>query len=526
MNRTVLPSITGDQSDSLGVADQWCADPIIHGVLWLLILTGVQRTVGFLRAILFCRWLDAEQLGLWDMSFGFFMLAGPLVVFALPGAFGRYAGYFRSRGQYRPFFRQTAGACIVLTLLAAALIGMNSRWLSSLLYGSAQQYDLVLMLALGLIAVAAYNYSISMFIALRSMRLAAVMEFLNGTLFAALSISLLLARRENAASVIIAYGGSTALTVLCASWWLKSAWKTATPAVEPLRMRGLWGRLIPFAAWIFLINMLTNLFGIVDRYLILHFAPGSHKETLALVGAYHSSRVLPLLFVSLASMLGTMLLPHLSRDWESGRKELVSAKLSLFLKLLVYGLMSASCAALFIAPWLFGTAFQGKFSAGMAVLPWTLTYSVLFGTAMVAQQYLWCAEKGGLIGLALAAGLIIDVALNLLLLPYWGLFGAVLSATLANMISLLLALYFSQRMGFCLHRGLFIMLCMVPLLCLGPWVSAVVLLALPALEAFSHGLILSKEEKTQIRGGISLYWEKLRRWMRSSLFFLHPRERT
>ena len=74
-------------------------------------LTVVQRLVGFVRAVLFCRWLDAEQLGLWDMAFSFLLLAAPLSVLAIPGSFGRYLEHYRRRGQLRRFLRWTMLAC-------------------------------------------------------------------------------------------------------------------------------------------------------------------------------------------------------------------------------------------------------------------------------------------------------------------------------------------------------------------------------------------------------------------------------
>ena len=55
-----------------------------------------QRVIGFVRAILFCRWLDPDQLGLWDMAWGFLMLAAPLAVLSLPGTFGAVE-HFRQR---------------------------------------------------------------------------------------------------------------------------------------------------------------------------------------------------------------------------------------------------------------------------------------------------------------------------------------------------------------------------------------------------------------------------------------------
>jgi len=82
-------------------------DSLAASVLMLFALTVVQRMIGFLRGVLFCRWLDAEQLGQWDLAFGFLMLAAPLAVLGLPGSYGRYLEYYRQRGQLKPFLRRS-----------------------------------------------------------------------------------------------------------------------------------------------------------------------------------------------------------------------------------------------------------------------------------------------------------------------------------------------------------------------------------------------------------------------------------
>jgi len=253
--------------------------------------------------------------------------------------------------------------------------------------------------------VVVYNYCISLLTAIRKARLAATMEFLNGVLFAALGIGLLLYRRCDSASVVTAYSGSCLLSAAAALWWIRGAWKGLARKYRAPAAPGNVVQAHPVHVWIMTINLLTNLFSLVDRYMIIHFAPGSADDALAMVGQYHTSRVVPLLLVSIASMLAAVLLPHLSHDWECGRRESVSSRLNLFLKMLAFGLTAASGAVLFVAPWLFGVAFQGKFSGGMAVLPWTLTYCVWFGVGVVAQQYLWCAERAGLVGLAMGVGL-------------------------------------------------------------------------------------------------------------------------
>ena len=155
-------------------------------------LTVVQRLVGFVRAVLFCRWLDAEQLGIWDMAFSFLLLAAPLSVLAIPGSFGRYLEHYRRRGQLRTFLRRTdsglrrAGACWPSSASCSCGDGFPL-----LVFGSENQSDMVAVAAGSLIAVIAYNFLIELFTALRNIRLVSVMQLVNSVAFAVLAVGLL-----------------------------------------------------------------------------------------------------------------------------------------------------------------------------------------------------------------------------------------------------------------------------------------------------------------------------------------------
>ena len=65
-------------------------DTLAASVTILLLANIVQRTIGFGRGILFCRWLSPDELGTWEMAYSFLLLAAPIVVLGLPGCFGRY----------------------------------------------------------------------------------------------------------------------------------------------------------------------------------------------------------------------------------------------------------------------------------------------------------------------------------------------------------------------------------------------------------------------------------------------------
>jgi O-antigen/teichoic acid export membrane protein len=224
-----------------------------------------------------------------------------------------------------------------------------------------------------------------------------------------------------------------------------------------------------------------------------------------------------LLLVSIAAMLAAMITPHLSHDWEAGRREEVARRLRLFLKLFGLGLFAADVAVLTAAPLLFDVALHGKFPAGQAALPWTLVYSTWFGLALVAQNYLLCAEKARLWGAALACGLALNVPLNLALLPRLGLEGAVLGTTAANALSLGLVCFFNRRLGFHLDDGAKLVLVLPMLLCLGP-LAAVCGLLVVAAEAVCGRRLFSAEEKQRLAERLTHCAKQfgLKRWPRAA----------
>ena len=121
-------------------------------------------------------------------------------------------------------------------------------------------------------AVIAYNFLIEMFTALRNIRLVSVMQLVNSVAFAVLGVALLLSWRCGAESVCWPMAGRA---------WSRPSGPVADcrGCGTPRRRSGLapshaalWAKVVPFAAWVLLASVLMNLFGVVDRYMILHFS--------------------------------------------------------------------------------------------------------------------------------------------------------------------------------------------------------------------------------------------------------------
>ena len=490
-------------------ADGLRTDTLASSVAILLMLTVVQRGVGFLRGVFFCRWLDADQLGQWDMAFGFLMLAAPLAVLGLPGSFGRYVEHYRQRGQLKTFLRRTAVCTLVLTALAVAAVGFGKKWFSQLIFGSPEHADLVMILAGGMGVVIIGNALQSLLMALRQAKVVSIMQFCNSLLFAVAGIGLLLFWRISTTSIVVAFVGACVLTATASLVWLARIWRTLPSASAALGHRALWGKLVPFAFWLWLTNWLSNLFGVSDRLMIIHCGGVSSIVALGLVGQYHTARIFPMLFVGVAELLGAVIMPHLSSDWESGLGSRVSSRLRLMLKMFGLGFVAAATIVLISSPILFEFAWQGRYDGGLAVLPLALACSIWTGLAFISHNYLLCAEKSRFVSLTLFVGLAANVGLNLLLLPRFGLLGAVLATAVARLATLCMLWTITGKLGMEIDRGLLIVAALPLLLVSGPWAALIGLVAVVVGNAPGIGCFTAAE-KTEIVDAVGQYWLKFR----------------
>jgi polysaccharide transporter, PST family len=495
-------------------------DTLVDSVLIVLGLNmAVQRLVGFLRGLLFCRLLSADQLGIWDLAFSFLVLAAPLAVLAIPGTFGRYVGDYRQQGQLRTFLRRTILVCAGLTFVTVVAIVLMRRWLALALFGSEDLSGLVVWTALSLMIVVAFNFLYELFTALRNVRFASIMQFICSVGFAILGAAVLLAGYRSAASMVVSYALSCLIGAAVAGVVLQRLWRSEPVPERRLPHGELWERMASFAGWVLLGAVLINLLGVIDRYMILHFSRMSAKDAWDAVGNYYAARFVPLLLISIATMLATIILPHLSHDWEAGRRDLVVARLRLFAKTFGFAIFAAAVVALLFSPLLFRWGFHSKYPHGQIVFPWLLTYCSWFGLATILQTYLLCAEKGKLISVSLAFALALCIPLNLLLLPSLKLLGAAISATASTGLLLWFVCRFDHRLGFRFDAGVIVVLLLPMLLCCGVWVAILAMLVVAA-DAVWGKWMLSPEERHLLAQGLADYGERfgLKRW-----FAAHPK---
>jgi O-antigen/teichoic acid export membrane protein len=446
-------------------------DSFARGVMVMLVINLGQRVVGLLRNFGFCQFLTDSELGHWALASSFFMLAAPLLVLGLPGSFGKFVEHYRQRGCLQLYLTRTATTIAISTAVLALMMLASPELFSWLVYRDAATTRVVTWTVIALIAQIGYNVVYELTLSLRQVRAISWMQFTNGVSFAIISIFWLILGHDWA-SLLASYAIACLLGMSIGVW---SVWANCSQEFVQsgsLTHRELWPRILPFAAALWLTNLLANTFDMSDRYMLLHFAQGGVEFGQSLVGQYYCGRIMPNLVSSLALMLSGLVLPYISADWEAGAHDNIRRRMMQVLSVASLVFTGLGVAALLVSPILFEHYFAGRYAVAQSILGLSFIQCIWQSTYLIASSYLVCAERAKLFCVNLAIGLAINIGLNWPLIYYFGVYGAVTATMIANFVVMMLTFGSIHSMGCNLGaRTLILSIFPVVLLC-GPIVSA------------------------------------------------------
>ena len=211
--------------------------------------------------------------------------------------------------------------------------------------------------------------------------------------------------------------------------------------LEPGRWHAnLWPRLLRFGVPLVPAMLASYLLNFADRWFIMHFLAA---DSLGLYGLAFKGALLVQIVVT---VVGTAFLPHAlhlikSPDEAAAERELATLMRyygGVFLSWALVVAAAAPLAVRILAPPAYAEA-AGV--VGALTLP-----PVLYGMTQFSSLGMWRAERTALYSISVGIAVVVNLALNALLIPLWGIVGAAI-ATAAAMTTLVTASFiFSQRM--------------------------------------------------------------------------------
>jgi len=440
-------------------------DSFAVGMLMMLGMTVVGRGIGFIRGMAFCHFMSDMDVGRWSMAFGFITLITPVMLLGIPGVLPKFTEHYRLKGQLQPFVRRIGIGTILCTGVFVAAMVTFPEWFGWIIFLQPESSSLVYGMAAAVVGMIVYNFASDLNASLRQVKIVSWMQFIHGVGFTLLSLAWLAGGGDFTGLVWI-FSAACLIAAVPGGWSLARNWTTASRhpdqetasaihqggdrEFDSMRLGTMIRRLAPYAAALWMTNLIGNLFELSDRYMILHFLPvpvGSIasasadlvRETAgqAAVGQYHSGRIIPMMLLSVGTMIAGVLMPYLSADWEAKKLAAVKARIADALLGVSLVFTVGGAFTILIGPWMFDVLLQGRYSDGLKLMPMALCFCTWSTLVMIGECYLLSAEKGRAVAVAMFAGLIANLVLNAVLLPRFGLTGAVVATLLAHAVVML-----------------------------------------------------------------------------------------
>ncbi|HND55471.1 MAG TPA: hypothetical protein PLV92_23815, partial [Pirellulaceae bacterium] len=416
-----------------------------------------QRVLGLVRTLLFVVWLAPTELGRLTVVQTLLVFAAPLVVLGLPGSFGRQVEQFRQRGQLAGYLRRTLTASGGLVAGAAIAGWVYAEPLAELFLHDVGYVDSLRASVWVLVAAVLFQSSQEFLTSVHQAARAARWQLVSAALFllfgGLFSFAPVIASTRSAfgwpphVGIIAAYGLSLLVPSVAAWWSIARSEELWRDQHNPLDVANWLAQVAPFALGVWVTNVVASGFDGALVYGLKRWSALSPAGTDALVGHLFTARVVPTLLAGLAGMLCGVVVPYLSRDWESGGREAVFRRLRETLHGFAAVYTTVAAVTLVVGPSAARALVGPKHDVALTLLPWSLAMGGAFSQLSLAQTYFWCLGRTWLTSLALAVGLVTSLALLSITVPHADVAGAVAAGAVGHVVALVIVLQLVQRHG-------------------------------------------------------------------------------
>ena len=487
-------------------------DTLLQSISVGLAIAVVTRFVSFGRGILFARTLDDAQLGTWALAINAIHVLSFFLLLGIPSGLSRYVERHRQAGTLRPFLSRVTIWTIGSVLLLTASGMFFWKPLGSLLFAETATKSLVLLTIVTVLATVAFNLLEGVLHGLRLFRLASWIELVHSIGFVLLAAVLLFAWQQDAMSSILAHLVASGVVAMVAGAYVCRAVRNSqqsSSGEETFQVAsGTWKALIVYSLATWGAGSLQAVWHCLDRYMLLHMSPAATHETLRQLGGYFIASKLALPMTAAIGMLSVVLLPHAARLWEEGRRDEVGQLIRRAVKLSALSMTLCGAAILALRPYVLMILVGRIPETVNLILPAVLVTIIAVSLHTIVRIYLLCRERASWIAAVWAAALVVNVVLNMILIPQYQILGAVVATLSSAGIAIMATIWASVRIGLPFDRGTYLA-CALPMLLLLPEPWMLLLLALAAVAVLLTNVIVSADDKRWINDWFAAKFPRL-----------------
>jgi O-antigen/teichoic acid export membrane protein len=400
-----------------------------------VIIIGIANILNSLSGIIFLplitKTLGASGYGTWVQVQTISSLVLGFAGLGLPYALSRFLPAKTSKAEVRDEFWSVFSVVFVMTLVVCIIIKFLTGFIAQAFFDGATN---IVEIAILITFVSSLNVVLlSLFRARQQMRQYAFFNVLSTYLQTGI-IAYLVLHGYGILSMLIVTLSINILLLLSLFFLIKKQVGIIKPGFSKIREYVNFGLPTIFS------NISSWVVYSSDRFVISYFLGASY------VGIYSSAYNLGTLPMMISIVLGFIMPATLSKLYDEGKIQEMKTHLSYSLK---YSLMLT-------IPFMFGAAFLAYpilkmfttpeiASQGQIILIFESINSTLLVSCGIVSSILIVLKKTNVSGIAWLAAAIVNLGLNILMVPHLGILGAAISTLVAYLIAESIQLYFSIR---------------------------------------------------------------------------------
>jgi len=386
----------------------------------------------FIRLPILTKVLGTSLYGTWSLIWVTIALVVPLATLGLGMAMVRFLAAEKDNAKIREELFSVVFTVLAAGVFISLILILCSDLFASSIFGDINYSHLVKLASFMILTQALSQVSIAFFRTFRRMKLYSVLLLAKAVVEVGLMVCFLLLGWELKGLIIAVITSGVLSTAIALSIVLRQT-GFRFPRFTELGSYLKYGLpLVPTTAMLWIITS-------SDRYIIGYFMQARD------VGIYAAAYTLAHIISLLLGPLQAVLVPTISKSYDEGDIAKTRTYLKYSLKYLMMLAIPAAFGLSILASPLLRIFTTSEFVSGNVVIPFIAFGLVIFNFHRICLYIFYLMKKTYWVVRLLAISAILNIGLNLLLIPYLGILGAAVANLIAYLVLGILALLVSFR---------------------------------------------------------------------------------
>ena len=420
---------------------------LAKGTFWGVAAAFFLKIIGFGYYIVLARMVPEENIGEMGLFFHAFSIISVIIIFSDlglgPGAISRYVPYYSSRREYnyvKKTFKLSIYAGTLFSLLCIIILSAFSSDISRFL-GEPKLAPLLQIMSSYLLVYNFYSIAYGFLVGRKLIKRSSYMSSIQGLTKLILTIIFLYYYSSVAGSITTAFVLSFVVASVYGMVWVAREYKNLPNSEEKVDSRSLLIEMVPFGITSVFLASMSSLNSFFDRLMFGFFLPSGINEEV--IGVYSIiigfTSVMAFFSTPLSSIFGPVITEAIGRKDDSELKK-TSA---IFIRWIIMSTVPIILMIVLFSGEILTVVYGPAYSKGSSVL---IIYSLglfIFSFSYPVQGILMGLKKMNITASVLFAGTILNIVLNILLIPVYRMEGAAFAS----------AVSFIMMTGLFIHAG-------------------------------------------------------------------------